>query len=497
MATGTLVEVVMPQMGVSVSEGTITRWAKAVGDTIEADETIVEISTDKVDTEIPSPATGIVKELFAAEGETVPVNTRIAVIDTGGEGGEEGAPEGGGDGAEAVSEGGDRGGDGAPEGGGDGAVLVPGTGDSASEGGGKVKASVSPAGDEGPVPGTRPVEGTGHNGDGRTFVSPVVARMVAEHDLDIKAIPGTGRGGRVTKKDVQQFIEHGAPAQAAPAAPEVHDVPHFAPPAPEAPAAPAPVVAAAPAPAPVAAPGEAGPGEELYRFNTIRKVIARHMRHSLETAAQVTTVIEVDMTGVVNLRKKWKPEYQRRYGVNLTYVPFVARATIDAIGRWPWVNSEIQGETALIKKYVNLGMAVAVDDSKGLMVPVIQHAEEKNLVGLSRSVIELADKARTKTLSPDEMSGGTFTITNPGVFGALIGTPIIPEGQVAILDIEAIVKRPMVVTDEHGNDAIAIRHMMFLCLSYDHRLVDGAYAAQFMAQVKQNLESWDEQAYGL
>jgi 2-oxoglutarate dehydrogenase E2 component (dihydrolipoamide succinyltransferase) len=491
MATGTLVDVVMPQMGVSVSEGTITRWAKAVGEAIEADETIVEISTDKVDTEIPSPATGIVQELFAAEGETVPVNTRIAVIATGGG---EGATEGGGDRAP------EGGGDDAPQGGGDGAVSVPGTGDSASEGGGEVAVSAPAGGDEGPVPGTRPLGGNG-NGDGRTFVSPVVARMVAEHDLDIGAIPGTGRGGRVTKKDVQQFIEHGAPAQAAAPAPEVHDVPHFAPPAPEAPAPAAPAAApAVPAAAPsatVAAPGEAGPGEELYRFNTIRKVIARHMRHSLETAAQVTTVIEVDMTGVVNLRKKWKPEYQRRYGVNLTYVPFVARATIDAIGRWPWVNSEIQGETALIKKYVNLGMAVAVDDSKGLMVPVIRNAEEKNLVGLSRSVIELADKARTKTLSPDEMSGGTFTITNPGVFGALIGTPIIPEGQVAILDVEAIVKRPVVVTDEHGNDAIAIRHMMFLCLSYDHRLVDGAYAAQFMAQVKQNLERWDEQAFGL
>jgi 2-oxoglutarate dehydrogenase E2 component (dihydrolipoamide succinyltransferase) len=329
--------------------------------------------------------------------------------------------------------------------------------------------------------------------------------MVAEHGLDISAIPGTGRGGRVTKKDVQQFIESGG--SAAPATADVHDVPHFAPPeAPDtsAPAAPAPAPPAQPAaaqpPAPaveVAAPGEAGPGEELYRFNTIRKVIARHMRHSLETAAQVTTVIEVDMTGVVNLRKQWKPEYQKRYGVNLTYIPFVARATIDAIGRWPWVNAEVNGETALIKKYVNLGMAVAVDDSKGLMVPVIHGAEEKNLVGLSRSVIELAEKARTKTLSPDEMSGGTFTITNPGVFGALIGTPIIPEGQVAILDVEAIVKRPMVVTDDHGNDAIAIRHMMFLCLSYDHRLVDGAYAAQFMAQVKQNLERWDEQAFGL
>ncbi len=471
MATGTLVDVVMPQMGVSVSEGTITRWAKAVGETIEADETIVEISTDKVDTEVPSPASGVVRELFAGEGDTVPVNTRIAVIDTGGES----------DPADA---------DVTPE--------TPEPAETPEPRSAEPEPQAEPS-----VSAAQPQAAAHENGDGRTFVSPVVARMVSEHGLDIGAIPGTGRGGRVTKKDVQQFIDSGgtaAPAQA----PDVHDVPHFAPPpeAPEtaAPAAPAPAPPAAAPAAPsveVVAPGEAGPGEELYRFNTIRKVIARHMRHSLETAAQVTTVIEVDMTGVVNLRKKWKPEYQSRYGVNLTYVPFVARATIDAIGRWPWVNADVQGETALIKKYVNLGMAVAVDDAKGLMVPVIHHAEEKNLVGLSRSVIELADKARTKTLSPDEMSGGTFTITNPGVFGALIGTPIIPEGQVAILDVEAIVKRPVVVTDEHGNDAIAIRHMMFLCLSYDHRLVDGAYAAQFMAQVKQNLERWDEQAFGL
>jgi 2-oxoglutarate dehydrogenase E2 component (dihydrolipoamide succinyltransferase) len=460
-------------MGVSVSEGTITRWAKAVGETIEADETIVEISTDKVDTEVPSPASGVVRELFAEEGDTVPVNTRIAVIDTGGEGGGGEAP------AEAPQE-------------------APAEPQAAAE------AAPAPAPAAPSAPQSAPSEGNGHNGDGRTFVSPVVARMVSEHGLDINAIPGTGRGGRVTKKDVQGFIDSGgaaAPAQA----PEVHDVPHFAPPeAPEtaepadpAPAPPAAAPVAPAAPVEVVAAGEPGPGEELYRFNTIRKVIARHMRHSLETAAQVTTVIEVDMTGVVNLRRKWKPEYQSRYGVNLTYVPFVARATIDAIGRWPWVNAEVRGETALIKKYVNLGMAVAVDDAKGLMVPVIHHAEEKNLVGLSRSVIDLADKARTKTLSNDEMSGGTFTITNPGVFGALIGTPIIPEGQVAILDVEAIVKRPVVVTDDHGNDAIAIRHMMFLCLSYDHRLVDGAYAAQFMAQVKKNLESWDEQAFGL
>ena len=484
MATGTLVDVVMPQMGVSVSEGTITRWAKNVGETIEADETIVEISTDKVDTEVPAPATGVVKELLAGEGETVPVNTRIAVIDTGGGGESDGEPEPATTGSDpnVAAE--------APQ-----AAEAPPAETPAA-------APAQPA----------PANGNGQGGgEGRTFVSPVVARMVAEHNLDINAIPGTGAGGRVTKKDVQAFIDSGGQAAAtAPAAEqaEVHDVPHFAPPPePETPA-PAPAAepspaAAAPAPAqpqpatPAIVEGEPGPGEELYRFNTVRKVIARHMRHSLETAAQVTTVIEVDMTGVVNLRRKWKPIYSERHGVNLTYVPFVARATMDAIGRWPWVNAEIRGESALIKRYVNLGMAVAIDDAKGLMVPVIHHAEELNLVGLSRAVIDLADKARTKTLSNDEMSGGTFTITNPGVFGALIGTPIIPEGQVAILDVEAIVKRPVVVTDRHGNDAIAIRHMMFLCLSYDHRLVDGAYAAQFMAQLKQNLESWGEDAYGL
>jgi pyruvate dehydrogenase E2 component (dihydrolipoamide acetyltransferase) len=482
MATGTLVDVVMPQMGVSVSEGTITRWAKNVGEPVEADETIVEISTDKVDTEVPAPATGVVKELLASEGDTVDVNTRIAVIDTGG--------------------GGDAGG-GEPE-----PAEPEKTGSDPNFSAEAPQAAEAPPAEQATAPPAQPAptDGNGHAGEGRTFVSPVVARMVAEHSLDINAISGTGAGGRVTKKDVQAFIDSGGKAAEAPAPgaepAEVHDVPHFAPPpepetpAPPPAAAPAPA-AAAPTPPPAIVEGEPGPGEELYRFNTVRKVIARHMRHSLETAAQVTTVIEVDMTGVVGLRKKWKPIYAERHGVNLTYVPFVARATMDAIGRWPWVNAEVRGESALIKRYVNLGMAVAIDDAKGLMVPVVHHAEELNLVGLSRAVIDLAEKARTKRLTPDEMSGGTFTITNPGVFGALIGTPIIPEGQVAILDVEAIVKRPVVVTDRHGNDAIAIRHMMFLCLSYDHRLVDGAYAAQFMAQLKQNLESWDEDAYAL
>jgi pyruvate dehydrogenase E2 component (dihydrolipoamide acetyltransferase) len=502
MATGTVVDVVMPQMGVSVSEGTITRWTKQVGEHIEADETIVEISTDKVDTEVPSPASGVVREILANEGDTVPVNTRIAVIATG-----DGAAE-------------------AP------ADPSPAPADNLEETPARTETSQTMSSGPAPAPSPpaqtpAPSHATNGGGDddqsGRTFISPVVARMLAEHHLDVNQIPGTGRGGRVTKKDVQAFVESGGAQQAQPQSqpqaepapppqaeqPVIHDVPHFAPPQeaetvtapppqPAAPAAPAPQPAAPVAQqAPAAQPAAAGAGEEVYQFNTIRKVIARHMRHSLDTAAHVTTVFEVDMTGIVNLRRKWKPVYQQRYGVNLTYIPFIARATIDAIGDWPWVNAEVRGESAVIKKYVNLGMAVAIDDAKGLMVPVIHQAEEMNLVGLSRAVIDLAERARTKSLSPDEMAGGTFTITNPGVFGALMGTPIIPEGQVGILDVEAIVKRPVVVSDEHGNDSIAIRHMMFLCLSYDHRLVDGAYAAQFLAQVKRNLESWDEQAFGL
>src|SRR5437660_451352 len=316
MATGTVVDVVMPQMGVSVSEGTVTRWLKQVGEHIEADETIVEISTDKVDTEIPSPATGIVREILANEGDTVPVNTRIAVIATDG------------DAAPAPS-------DSAPAGAPQASAPPP------------APAAV-PA--SAPPPPAAPANGGGDDDSGRMFISPVVARMLAEHGLDVNQIPGSGRGGRVTKKDVQSFIDAGG----AQTQPVIHDVPHFAPPgdgpapAQTAPAAPPQPAPAAPAPAPAAPgpPAAVAGDEELYQFNTIRKVIARHMRHSLDTAAHVTTVIEVDMTGVVALRKAWKQAYKDRHGVNLTYIPFIARATIDAIGRWPWVNAEVNGETA-------------------------------------------------------------------------------------------------------------------------------------------------------
>jgi 2-oxoglutarate dehydrogenase E2 component (dihydrolipoamide succinyltransferase) len=443
-------------MGVSVSEGTITRWAKQVGELVAADETIVEISTDKVDTEVPSPASGTLTEILVAEGETVDVGTRIAVISSG-------------DGENAPAPG--------PE----AAAAAP-----AAEASTVSLAPVSADDDEG---------GTNGNGEARSFMSPVVARMVSEHSLDISKIPGTGRGGRVTKRDVEDYLGAGesSPLPASPAAEAPAAVPAAAPAPPSAPASPS----AAPAPRPASATGTVSWGvEESSPLPMIRKVIARNMRASLETAAHVTSVSEVDMTRVVNLRKDLNPQFQRDHGVKLSFMPFIMRAVIEAIPHWPWVNAEVRGDSVVVKKYVNLGVAVAIDDAKGLVVPVIHNAEEKNLLGLTRSLIDLADRARKKTLSVDEMSGGSFTITNPGVFGALFGTPIIPPPQVAIIDVEAIVKRPVVVTDEFGNDSIGIRSMMYLPISYDHRLIDGAYAAQFMQQVKKNLEAFGAADYG-
>jgi 2-oxoglutarate dehydrogenase E2 component (dihydrolipoamide succinyltransferase) len=243
------------------------------------------------------------------------------------------------------------------------------------------------------------------------------------------------------------------------------------------------------------AQAEAALGEVLEPMNAMRRGIAEHMRRSLDTSAHVTTVFEIDMSKVVEIRKRLKPEYQQTYGVNLTYLAFIARATIEAIKSWPWVNGEIRGEQIVSRQFVNLGIAVALEGGKGLIVPVIKNAEGLNLLGLARSIADMAERARNKKLTPDDVQGGTFTITNPGGWGAIIGTPIISQPQVAILDVEALVKRAVVVEDARGNDVIAIRPMMNLCLSYDHRLVDGAYAAQFMKELRESLESWDEGAY--
>jgi pyruvate dehydrogenase E2 component (dihydrolipoamide acetyltransferase) len=504
VATTQAIDVVMPQMGVSVSEGTITKWLKQEGEQIAADEPLLEISTDKVDTEVPSPGEGVVQQILVQEGETVEVGTKLAVIAPAGAevAAPEAAPE---PEAEAEPE------QAAPA----QAPPEPATQEAAAE-------AAAPSSSEGetptaappPAPAAAPAPAETSDGAGeRTFVSPVVARIASEHGVDVGQVQGTGRGGRVTKKDIMSFVESGAPAAAPeapppapePAAPAAQPEPPPAPPAPPAPepapapaATPAPQAAPAPpkpAPAPEPVAAGAGPGETVEPMTAMRRGIAEHMRRSLDTSAHVTTVFEIDMSKVVAIRKKLKPEYERSYGVNPTYLAFIARATIEAMKNWPWVNAEIRGEQIVRKNYVNLGIAVALEGGQGLIVPVVKNAEGLNLLGIARAVADIADRARTKKLTPDDVQGGTFTITNPGGWGAIIGTPIISQPQVAILDVEALVKRAVVVQDEGGQDVIAIRPMMNLCLSYDHRLVDGAYAAQFMKELRENLETFDEGAY--
>ena len=472
MAVASNVDVVMPQMGSSVTEGTISRWLKQVGDTVQADETIVEISTDKVDTEVPSPSAGVVIELLVAEGVTVDVGTRIAVLSTDLSATPSAAPV-----AAPPAE-----------------VAAP------VEAAPVAAAPVAAAPVAAVAAAPEPVSQLPTSGEDRAFVSPVVARMVAEHQLDIAQIAGTGRGGRVTKKDVENFLA--ARASGGGYAAPMSEPTAVAPPAAAAPVATPPVAAppaAAPTPAVPAAAVAAAPagnGEEIYTFSRVRQVTAKHMRESIETAAHVTQVWEVDLGRVTDIRNRLKPKFKSDYGVSLSFLPFIMRATVEAMAAWPWMNAEIRENDAIIKRYVNLGMAVSVDDGKGLMVPAIKNAETLNLLGLAQAVADLAVRGRSKKLTIDDLTGGTFTITNPGVFGSLYGTPILPVGQVGILDTGAIVRRPMVVEGPDGSEAIAIRPMMYLSISYDHRLVDGAYASQFMAQIRTNLQTWDEEAYG-
>jgi 2-oxoglutarate dehydrogenase E2 component (dihydrolipoamide succinyltransferase) len=455
MATGTAIDVVMPQMGVSVSEGTVTKWLKNEGEAIEADEPLLEISTDKVDTEVPSPGTGIVQKILVQEGETVEVGTKLAVI----------APEG----APAAAEEPEPEPEAAPE-----PVPEPATAEAAAE-------ASAPSSAETPAPSAPPTPGEPDvSGNGKTFVSPVVARIAAEHGVDVGSVPGTGQGGRVTKKDILAFIERGAPAPAAPTQPPEQPAPPAAPPA--------PAQAAPPQPAAV-------PGEQLEPMNAMRKGIAEHMRRSLDTAAHVTSAIEVDMSKVVAIREKLKAEYQRSYGVNPTYLIFVARAATDTLLQYPYINGEIRGEQIVTRPYVNLGFAVELAEGKGLIVPVVKNAEGLNLLGLARSVTDIAERARNKQLLPDEVQGGTFTITNPGGYGTFHGTPIISQPQSAILGTYAVVKRPWVIQDELGEDVIAIRPIMNLTLTYDHRLIDGALAGRFLRDVREKLQTWGEDRY--
>jgi 2-oxoglutarate dehydrogenase E2 component (dihydrolipoamide succinyltransferase) len=351
------------------------------------------------------------------------------------------------------------------------------------------------------------------SGNGRTFISPVVARIAAEHGIDPRAVPGTGTGGRVTKKDMLAFVESGAaavpaepaPAEPAPAAPAtVEPVPVAAAAAPAPPATPVPPAeppAAPPAPPPAAAPPQPVPvaaapqpqaGEVEEPMTAMRRGVMEHMRRSLDTSAHVTSAIEVDMSKIVAARARLKREYQDSYGVNPTYLSFVALATVETLKHYPWINAEIRGEKIVSRAWVNLGIAVALEDGKGLIVPVIKNAQDLNLLGMARAIADLAQRARTKKLLPDDVQGGTFTITNPGGYGTFHGTPIISQPQVGILGTYALVKRPWVVQDELGQDVIAIRPMMNVTLTYDHRLVDGAYSGGFLRDLRVRLEEWDE-----
>ena len=489
-------EVVMPQMGESIAEGTITKWLKNVGDHVERDEPLFEISTDKVDAEIPSPAAGTLTDIKHKEGETVEVNTVVAVLD--------------GDGAKAAAP--------VPEARAEQAAATTETADATGQ---ETPAPAEqPAPQPAPLPPTpppqieRPKPTTAERGaprasggktevkplvrrdeaahkaqtpssaqrgdDGgatsaedlrRTKSSPLVRKIAEEHGIDIAQLEGTGMSGRVTKNDILSFIESGAPAPAQrPAAAQVAQQPS------------------------VGAPGtqqvsvlKPGEGDRVEQMSVMRKKIAEHMIASRRTSAHVTTVYEIDMTKVAKLRDEHRKGFEERTGTKLTYMPFIFKAVTDAIRKFPIFNAQVSGDQIIYKRDINLGMAVALD--WGLIVPVIKRADDLSISGLARAANDLAERARTKQLKPDEVAGGTFTITNPGVFGGLFGTPIINQPQVAILGVGKIEKRPKVLTTAEGEDYMAIRYMAYFALSFDHRIVDGADAERFLAYIKEHLES--------
>jgi pyruvate dehydrogenase E2 component (dihydrolipoamide acetyltransferase) len=462
-------DVIMPQMGESIFEGTLTKWLKKPGDKVQRDEPLFEISTDKVDAEIPAPASGVLKEIKVAEGATVQVNTVVGVIDA--EGAAAAAP------APAKAE--------APKAAAVPAPPVP------SPRAPQPAAAVARKGDGArpqPVPTpepARPREAVARQAETviefpsteegqRVRSSPLVRRIARDHNVDLAQVPATGLGGRITKEDILRFVEQ-HPAGAPPAVAVGGR---------SAPAAAAQPVPAMPGAAPVPVPGD------LVPMSTMRKKIAEHMVTSKRTSAHVHSIFEIDMTRIVKLRERERPDWEKRNGAKLTFMPFFARAVLAGIREWPIVNGSVEGESIRYHRNVNLGIAVSLD--WGLIVPVVKHAEEKNFLGLQRAITELAERARSKKLSPEDVQGGTFTITNPGPYGPLFGTPIINQPQVAILGIGGIFKTPVVKTDPEGNDYFAVAHILHVSLGYDHRVVDGAVAEQFLSVVKKKLVQWDE-----
>ena len=448
------VDVIMPQMGESIFEGTITKWLKKPGDKIERDEPLFEISTDKVDAEIPSPAAGVLKEIKVSEGQTVPIQTVVAVID--------------GDGA--------------------GLAAAPAKAEApkvAAPAPAKVEAPAPAPRPSAPAPApaakTIPVQAAGPATSPRTDgqkirSSPLVRRMAKEQGIDLTRVPGTGAGGRISKRDIQAFASSGGSAAAA-----------------------APALARPAAPPPGAGGTQAHvametavPRERIYfghyevqPMSVMRQKIAEHMVVSKRVSPHVYSIDEVDVSGIASLRARMKEEFEKSTGTKLTYMPFFVRAAVEALRAYPTVNASLDGTNIVLHRECNIGIAVALD--WGLIVPVVKNAEEKNFLGLQRGINDLAERARTKKLKPEEVLESTFSITNPGTFGGLMGLPVINQPNVAILGLGTIEKRPVVV-----NDAIAIRSMVYLTLSYDHRVVDGAIAHQFMGKIKAVLENWTE-----
>jgi pyruvate dehydrogenase E2 component (dihydrolipoamide acetyltransferase) len=432
----------MPQMGESIVEGTITKWLKKPGDKVQRDEPLFEISTDKVDAEIPAPASGVLQEIKVSEGTTVGVNTIVGTI----------AAEG-----EAAS-----------------AKPAPAQAAPAPQ----KPAEKAPAKEEEKrsAPAAAPTPAAQDDDQEEARSSPLVRKIAREHGVSLSQVSGTGLGGRITKQDIQSFIENqgaararvGTDASVRPA--ERRDA---------VPSAPAPRAAA---PAPI-------PGD-LVPLTNMRKLIAKHMIESRRTSAHVHCMYEVDFTRIVNLRNKQKNGFEQRHGVRLTMMPFFVRAAIMALQQWPIINASLEGDNIRYHRNINVGIAVALD--WGLIVPVVKNAGDLNFLGLQRGITDLGERARSKKLKPDDVEGSTFTVTNPGQFGAVFGLPIINQPNSAIMGVGGITKMPLVVTDKDGNDSIAIRSVVHLTLGYDHRLIDGAVADQFMAQVKKNLELWNE-----
>src|SRR5512146_408 len=439
--SGPRVEVTMAQMGESIFEGTVTRWMKKVGDHVNRDEPLFEISTDKVDAEIPAPAAGTLTEIRVQPGTTVQVNTVVGVI--------------GGVGAPAAQP----------------AAPAP-----------QPTAPAAPA-PQAPAPAPPGVAAVAEQD--RLRSSPLVRRMAQEHNVDLRQVTGTGSGGRITKEDIEAFIAKypaGAPPSAP--APQAPSAPTYATPAAAAAEVPATPLPATPANKFAGVPGTVEP------MSVMRKKIAEHMVMSKRTSAHVHGVFEIDMTRIVKLREKMKDRFQQATGLKLTFTPFFTRAVAHALRLWPIVNASVEGENIHYKRDINIGVAVALD--WGLIVPVVKHADELSFAGVQRAITDLGERARNKRLKPEDVQGGTFTITNPGIFGAKFGMPIISQPQLAIMGVGAITKKPAVVTDKDGNDSIAIRSMMHLSIGYDHRVIDGAVADQFMSVVKNYLENWNE-----